>query len=146
MCWLKFQEPFKFKFKVLINRKNLHLTISAITLTIVSLAYGLSPNSILPKFFDFKVETIDLTHTFRATMGLYLGMAVLCVIGVFKSLQWHTATISNVFFMSGLAFGRTISLFIDGIPSIYFLVGLLLELLLALWGIINLNKYKATLN
>jgi len=113
---------------------------------IVSLAYGLSPNNILPKFFDFKVETIDLTHTFRATMGLYLGMAGLCVVGVFKSRQWRTATISNVFFMIGLASGRTISLVIDGIPSIYFLGGLVLELLLALWGIINLNKYKATLN
>ena len=79
-------------------------------------------------------------------MGLYLGMAVLCVIGVFKSHQWRTATTSNVFFMIGLALGRTISLVIDGIPSIYFLVGLVLELLLALWGIINLNKYQSTLN
>ena len=130
----------------MITTKNLHLTISAITLTIVSLAYGLSPNNILPKFFDFKVETIDLTHTFRATMGLYLGMAGLCVVGVFKSRQWRTATISNVFFMIGLASGRTISLVIDGVPSIYFLVGLVLELLLAFWGIINLNKYQSTLN
>ena len=79
-------------------------------------------------------------------MGLYLGMAVLCVIGVSKSRQWRTATISNVFFMIGLALGRTISLVIDGIPSIYFLAGLVLELLLALWGIINLKKYQATLN
>ena len=130
----------------MINRKNLHLAISAITLTIVSLAYGLSPKNILPKFFDFKVETIDLTHSFRATMGLYLGMAVLCVIGVSKSREWRTATISNVFFMIGLALGRTISLVIDGIPSIYFLAGLVLELLLALWGIINLKKYQVTLN
>ncbi len=79
-------------------------------------------------------------------MGLYLGMAVLCVIGVFKPRQWHTATISNVFFMIGLALGRTISLVFDGIPSIYFLAGLVLELLLALWGIINLKKYQSTLN
>jgi len=79
-------------------------------------------------------------------MGLYLGMAVLCVVGVFKSRQWRTATISNVFFMIGLASGRTISLVNDGVPSIYFLVGLVLELLLALWGIINLNKYQSPLN
>ena len=128
----------------MINRKNLHLIISAIILTTVSLAYGLSPNNILPKLFDFKVETIDLTHSFRATMGLYLGMAVLCVLGVFKSRQWRTATVSNVFFMFGLALGRTISLVVDGIPSIYFSVGLVLELLLALWGIINLNKYQSS--
>jgi len=48
--------------------------------------------------------------------------------------------------MIGLALGRTISLVIDGIPSIYFLVGLVLELLLALWGIINLNNYQSPLN
>src|SRR6202008_3249755 len=100
--------------------KNLHLTISAIAIIIVSLAYGLSPNEILPKLFDFKVESIDLKHAFRAMMGLYLGMATLCVIGIFKSRQWRTATISNVFFMVGLALGRTISLVVDGIPSIYF--------------------------
>jgi hypothetical protein len=130
----------------LINRKNLHLAISAIILTIVSLTYGLSPNNILPKLFDFKVESIDLKHTFRATMGLYLGMAILCLFGISKTRQWRTATISNIFFMIGLAVGRIISLVVDGIPSIYFSVGIVLELTLAIWGIINLNKYQSTIN
>ena len=79
-------------------------------------------------------------------MGLYLGMVVLWIIGIFNPRHWRTATISTVFFMSGLAVGRTISLVLDGIPSIYFSVGLALELTLAFWGIINLNKYKSTLN
>ena len=122
------------------------MIISTIILTIVSLAYGLSPNNILPKFFDFQVESIDLKQTFRATMGLYLGMVALWVIGIFKHRHWRTATISNVFFMIGLAVGRTISLILDGIPSIYFSIGLALELILAFWGIINLNKYKLTPN
>jgi hypothetical protein len=130
----------------LINRKNLHLAISAIILTIVSLTYGLSPNNILPKLFDFEVESIDLKHTFRATMGLYLGMAILCLFGISKTRQWRTATISNIFFMIGLAVGRIISLVVDGIPSIYFSVGIVLELTLAIWGIINLNKYQSTIN
>jgi len=120
------------------------LIISTIILTIVSLAYGLSPNNILPKLFDFQVESIDLKQTFRATMGLYLGMVALSVIGIFNPRHWRTATISTVFFMSGLAVGRTISLVLDGIPSIYFSVGLVLELIFAFWGIINLNKYKLT--
>jgi len=122
------------------------LIISTIILTIVSLTYGLSPNNILPKFFDFQVESIDLKQTFRATMGLYLGMVALSVIGIFKPRHWRTATISTVFFMSGLALGRIISLVLDGIPSIYFSIGLALELTLAFWGIINLNKYKLTSN
>ena len=79
-------------------------------------------------------------------MGLYLGMVALSVIGIFKPRHWRTSTISTVFFMSGLALGRIISLVLDGIPSIYFSAGLALELTLAFWGIINLNKYKLTSN
>jgi len=77
-------------------------------------------------------------------MGLYLGMVILWVTGIFKLLYWRTATISNIFFMLGLASGRIISLIIDGVPSISFLVGLALELTLAFWGITNLNKYRAS--
>ena len=78
-------------------------------------------------------------------MGLYLGMVVLWLIGIFKPAYWRIATISNVLFMSGLALGRIISLVVDGIPSIAFSIGLALELILALWGIKNLNKYGANL-
>ena len=125
------------------KRKNLHLTISAIIITVVSLTYGLFPNNILPKFFDFNVESVDLKHVFRATMGLYLAMVILWVTGIFKPVHWRTATITNVFFMVGLSTGRIISLIIDGIPSISFSIGLALELALAIWGIINLKNYRA---
>jgi uncharacterized protein YacL len=130
----------------LITSKNFHLTISAIIITAIALAYGLFTNNILPKLFDFTVESIDLKHVFRATMGLYLGMVVLWVIGIFKPLHWRIATISNVFFMTGLALGRIISLVVDGVPSISFSIGLALELTLALWGIRNLSKYKAAVD
>lgn len=52
------------------------------------------------------------------------------------------ATVTNVLFMSGLGFGRLISLALDGTPSLKFLIGMLLEFLLAAWGIYNLNLYK----
>ena len=122
----------------------MHLIISVIIVTIISLTYGLFPNSILPNLFDFKVESTDLKQVFRATMGLYLGMVILWLTGIFKPRYWRTATIANVFFMVGLASGRIISLIIDGVPSIAFLVGLALELTLAFWGITNLNKYRAS--
>jgi hypothetical protein len=129
----------------LAKSKNLHLTISAIIITIISLSYGLFPDKILPRVFDFKVASNDLKQVFRATMGLYLGMAILWVTGIFKPVLWRTATITNVFFMVSLAAGRVISLIIDGIPSIPFSIGLVLELTLALWGLINLKKYRAHL-
>ena len=126
----------------MINTKNLHLIVSAIIIAIIAFTYGLSPNNILPKFFDFNVESIDLKQILRATMGLYLGMVVLWLMGIFKPAYWPIATICNVVFMLGLAFGRIISFVVDGIPSIAFSVGLALELTLALWGIINLDKYR----
>ena len=126
----------------MINPKNLHLTISAIIITVVSLAYGLFPDNILPRIFDFTIVSTDLKQVFRSTMGLYLGMVLLWVIGIFKSVHWRTATITNVVFMFGLSAGRIISLVIDGIPSISFSIGLALELILGFWGIINLKKYK----
>ncbi len=73
-------------------------------------------------------------------MGLYLGMVAWWVTGVLKPQYWRAATITNVLFMLGLASGRILSLIADGIPSVYFIVGLGLELLLAAWGIGNLYK------
>jgi hypothetical protein len=128
----------------LTKRKTLHLTISAIIIAVIAFTYGLFPTTSLPKLFDFNVEPVDLKNAFRATMGLYLGMVILWVIGVFKPVHWRTATITNVFFMTGLASGRIISLVVDGVPSLAFSIGLALELTLALWGIRNLNRYRAT--
>ena len=64
--------------------QNLHLTLSAILVFIIALAYGLFPDRISPELFDFHVDTIDLKQVFRANMGLYLGMVTLWCIGVFK--------------------------------------------------------------
>ena len=125
--------------------RNLHLLISAIIITIISLTYGLFPDNVLPGIFDFEVGSTDLKQVFRATMGLYLGMAILWVIGIFNAFHWRTATIANVVFMIGLSVGRIISLIIDGVPTIWFSIGLGLELSLGLWGIINLKKYPASL-
>ena len=51
--------------------KNLHLGLTSLTVIGVGLTYGIYPNKILPFFFDFKVESIDLNNVFRAIMGSY---------------------------------------------------------------------------
>ena len=75
-------------------------------------------------------------------MGLYLGVAMIWIVGIIKSKFWVSATFTNIVFMGGLAFGRLISLVIDGIPSAYFLIGLLLEIIFLFWGALNLKKYR----
>ena len=119
--------------------KNLHLGISSFIIIIMGLIYGISPSKILPLFFDVKVESIDLNNIFRAIMGLYFAMAIYWIIGIIKPNQWRSATLVNIIFMGGLAFGRIISLVIDGI-SIPYSKGLVLELIFMSWGIYNLNN------
>ena len=121
--------------------KNLHLSLSALTIIIVGFIYGFNPTKIIPIFFDFKVTSIDLNNIFRATMTLYFGIAIYWLIGVIKPTHWKNATLINILFMGSLAFGRLLSFALDGI-SIPFTKGLILELFFMFWGIYNLKKYK----
>ncbi|WP_108868252.1 DUF4345 domain-containing protein [Aquimarina aquimarini] len=119
--------------------KNLHLGLSTIIVCIVALVYGLNPNKILPLFFEFSVTNLELKNIFRAMMGLYIGFSIYWSIGIIKPTHWRNATISNIIFMGGLSFGRIISTFLDGI-SIQYTIGLILELIIIIWGIYNLKK------
>jgi hypothetical protein len=120
----------------------LHLGISALILIPVAVVYGISPELAMSKLFDFKVQTVDLKNIVRAIMGLYLAIAACCAIGIFKPGFWVTATITNIFFMGGLSAGRLLSLILDGVPTINFSIGLLLELLLTFWGVWNIRNCK----
>ncbi len=121
--------------------KHLHLGLSAAIVFIVALIYGASPSKILPLFFDFEVDNLELKNIFRAVMGLYIGFAIYWVIGIKQPKHWQNATISNIIFMGGLVFGRTVSTLLDGV-SIQFSIGLVLELFMMIWGIYNLKKTK----
>jgi hypothetical protein len=117
------------------------LTVSILTIIPIALAYGLYPQRILPLLFDFNVDAINLVNIFRAMMGLYLGMSLIWIMGIIKSKFWITATITNITFMGGLALGRLVSMAIDGVPGIYFLIGFIVESSLAIWGLKNFKKY-----
>ncbi len=122
--------------------KNLHLLISVSIVMPFSFVYGLSPAEILPQYFDFTVETTDLKNVFRAIMGLYLAISALWLLGMLKPTLWKTATLVNILFMLGLAFGRLLSLVLDGTPSQTFVTALFLELALGLYGVIQFRNYK----
>ena len=122
--------------------ENLHLTVSAILIIVIALGYGLFPNEVLSRLFSFTVDSTDLKRVFRATMGLYMAMTAFWITGIYNPAYRRSATITNVLFMSGLAAGRIVSLIADGVPSTLFLTGLVLELILACWGIWNLKKIQ----
>ena len=121
--------------------RNLHLFVSATLLLLVGLYYGLFSGYDVPVLFDFRANTVDAKSVFNSMMFLYFGLSVLWIIGTQKPNIWQTATITNVVFMTSLAVGRLISILLYGWPSTIFIIGVVLELILAIWGILNLKKY-----
>ncbi len=119
--------------------KHLHLALSSIVVIMAALVYGSSPQKLLPLVFDFSIDNLELKNIFKAVMGLYMAFAIYWIVGIFKQEHWRHATLSNILFMGGLAFGRIISLVIDGI-STPFTIGLILELLVMIWGFFNLKN------
>jgi hypothetical protein len=61
-----------------------------------------------------------------------------------KPDYWKLPTISNVFFMSGLVLARFLSIILDGMPSPTFSLGILGELILALFALYQLRKHGKT--
>lgn len=125
--------------------RNLHLIISVLVLIPVSLVYGLHPDNFWTEIIGLTVTNIDLINIFKAIMGLYLGFALLFLLGILISSLWYIASLSNIVFMGGLGLGRTISLITDGVPSQFYLIGGFLELLLAVLGIVIYRKYRKTM-
>ena len=115
--------------------KNTSLILSIVIVIPVAFVYGSKPDLL----FDIHFNTIDEANVFKAIMGLYLAFASLWILGVFKANYWKFAIVSNVVFMLGLAFGRIVCLIMDGMPSTIFVLGLIGELVLGLWGLFLLT-------
>jgi Domain of unknown function (DUF4345) len=118
-------------------RQNFHLIISTIIVCAVALVYGFQPSLL----FDVTISSTDEHTVFKALMGIYLGFSILWIAGMFKKSLWRTATMSNLVFMLGLAFGRILSMTLDGIPSPLFVCGAFGELLLGTYSIFQLKRF-----
>jgi len=117
---------------------NLHLTISVFIVMVVAFLYGFKPDLC----FDVQVKTTDEQNIYKAIMGVYIAFSSFWIIGIVKQTYWQTATVSNVLFMLGLAFGRIVSLLFDGIPSTLFLLGIIGELTLGFYAFYQFKKSK----
>jgi hypothetical protein len=117
----------------------LHLAISAAVVIPVGLIYGFDPGHILPGVLWPEVGDLELKNMIRSVMGLYLTLGFFWIFAIKNPAYWNAATLINVLFMGGLAFGRLISMLFDGI-SLVFTVGMLLETFMMAWGIFNLKS------
>jgi len=120
--------------------RKLFLTITAIGLTPIALSYGAVPSASLPYLFGFGVESLNLTHIFRAVMGLYLALVAFWIAGALSPSLTVPALWSLVVFMFGLAAGRVLSLLLDGVPHWLLVVYLVLELAFGLVGLWLLRR------
>ena len=118
--------------------KNLHLIISVAIVAPVGLIYGVKPNFL----FEVSLQSPDEFSIFKAIMGLYLGFSFFWILGIFQKHFWKAATISNMIFMLGLAIGRLLSFFLDGLPSTIFLIGTVGELVLGVYAYYQLAEDK----
>lgn len=118
--------------------KNLHLIISTLIVAPIAIVYGFQPNML----FEVTINSIDEANIFKALMGMYLAFSMLWIIGIFQINFWKIATVSNVVFMLGLAFGRIISMLLDGIPTTFFIVGTIGELVLGLFAYYQLKSQR----
>jgi hypothetical protein len=117
-----------------------YLIFSAAGLSAVALSYGVAPGAVLPKVLKLTVEGTDLTHIFRAIMGLYLAMIALWLLGACRPKFTRAAVIAEIAFMFGLACGRVLSIIIDGVPSILLVAYAIVEVAFGLWGILILKN------
>jgi len=126
-----------------VNSRQIFLVIAALGLVPIALSYGLVPEKSLGYLFQMSVSDINTTHIFRAIMGLYLALAVFWITGAMRPGLRQAALYSLVVFMLGLAFGRLLSLVIDGSPNILLLLYLFLELGFGVAGIVLLRREQS---
>ena len=116
------------------TKDSIFLLVAAVGLTPIALAYGLVPAITVPMLYGVEIDSVNVTHIFRAVMGLYLAMVIFWILGAIQEPLRFAALCSVVVFMGGLAMGRILSLLVDGIPVAPLVIYLVLEVGFALLG------------
>ncbi|MGI9949941.1 DUF4345 domain-containing protein [Vibrio hyugaensis] len=124
--------------------QSIFLLLAAAGLTPIALSYGFSPVDSLSFLFGIDASSVNVSHIFRAVMGLYLALAMFWVMGAMSTKYRLAALYSLVIFMWGLAMGRLLSLLVDGMPHWLLVVYLFLEFGFGLVGLKMIKKEEQT--
>ena len=122
----------------------LYLNVTAGGLALVALGYALIPHTSVGALVDLRLETNDQVHILRAVMGLYLGMVCFWFYAAPRPQYARAAVLSVVLFMLGLAFGRIVSMAVDGMPSAFLVGATGVEIAAGLCGLAILRSEGAT--
>ncbi|WP_104040408.1 DUF4345 domain-containing protein [Vibrio hyugaensis] len=124
--------------------QSIFLLLAAAGLTPIALSYGFSPVDSLSFLFGIDASSVNVSHIFRAVMGLYLALAMFWVMGAMSTKYRLAALYSLVIFMWGLAMGRLLSLLVDGMPHWLLVAYLFLEFGFGLVGLKMIKKEEQT--
>lgn len=124
------------------RKESIFLVLAAIGLLPIALSYGLVPSASMAYLFDIDASSINTSHILRAVMGLYLALIVFWLLGAKNHNLTLPALWSLTVFMLGLAAGRAVSLFADGMPHPLLATYLALELGFGTVGYLLAKSYK----
>lgn len=110
------------------RQQTVFLLVTAAGLTPIALAYGFAPTGSMAWLFGIDSASVNARHIFRAFMGLYLALICFWIAGAFIKRLRRPALLCLFVFMVGLAFGRLVSLAVDGWPNALLIFYLLLEI------------------
>ena len=96
-----------------------------------ALGYGLNPKDFLPILYGIEVADNNLSNIFRAIMGLYIGCVLLWIFGAFNKSLTIPALWCMFVFMIGIGLGRALSLILDGMPDMIFVLFMSFEFVAA---------------
>ena len=105
------------------------LIFSFVTISVIGLLYGVSPDWFYETFLvNSKAPGIDQLHILRAVMMLYLGLGLFWLYSAFSDKYRDAGIIVLGVFCAGLVAGRILSVVVDGTPSPVLILYIFMEL------------------
>jgi hypothetical protein len=112
------------------------LLVSVVIVFPVGIIYGFYPEIMIQAI----PNNTNQNSFNKGIMGIYLVFGLYWLIALVQSKNLKAALTTNMLFMFGLFLGRIVSLFTDGLPSNFFILGTFGEFLLAIYSFIQLKK------
>lgn len=105
------------------------LVLAFITICIIALLYGISPQWFFETFLvSSQLPGIDQSHILRAVMMLYIALGLFWLYSAFSDKYRDAGIVVLAVFCGGLASGRILSVIIDGAPSPILITYIFMEL------------------
>ena len=109
--------------------KKVLLVFSFVTICVIALLYGISPQWFFDTFLVTSQEpSIDQSHILRAVMMLYIALGFFWLYCAFSDRYRDAGIIVLAVFCGGLVAGRVLSVIVDGIPSPILILYIFMEL------------------